>query len=925
MGLLMKLKNGDTSLKSLKFGNDRPGGGDSGQPYIQTSIEGQAENTSIDGDGIIRGGLTAPSRALEDSTRLTKYLFDFRNPNGLLFTVKQNLLSRIAAKPETATGPAYGGFSQSRTVLGFGSEVTDSFTEGNGAFNEGIYTPLSTIIQAQVGYLGQHLNKMGLDPTGNFENAAIKKYGDVVFEKNKADRNGQGPIRSIIPFNLIRREQRAGRQLERAQLQQSRAENRAIDEQNRRPEDRGILFGYSTEQQIQESTTPESLRRINKRLEKWDAYRDQQTQKRLDKKNAKVENAEANKQLASQRVGESYEENFQEVYYDNRLLNLWDSKGLNPANPIGVIDSVIYSYGGGPNSAVGIGQTNINFATLNDGITPARTGYSGLDPYNGDYRYSTNNPIIYSTLNIFGDPTNPNSVTLKYLNNNPSVTERQMFGLTNENYLIDRDNSENLQPWLNGNYVRSLTGIVIDSDVSNNVVASTWNGSDFTSEELNKTSELKQDFRRKLVSDQTKSFIAKSPDYLQNNFQNRFNIGKNNDPGQRGDRSDYVAGKKDIRTGKILGAVDTINTIPVYRSDKGDLSLTDKYKEVEDFCEFKFAILDTISNGNDKFYLHFRAYLDGFKDDYKAKYNNISYLGRGEEFFKYGGYSRDISFNFKVVALSKQELLPLYRKLNFLASSLAPSYTKKGYMGGTITEVTVGSYLFNQPGIITSMNISVPEESPWEIGIVNDRTVNTTTRNTNLIALEKQIERAKKLGKTQEVQRLQQQADQLEENVQISDFRDPSTQVMPYMVEVSINFTPIHNFRVQAQYGDSSTIMTRDELEKNITDKVNNIDNNTYGIERYINLINKISDGYVNTETPLDNGSIKSQTLDQKGEIDRFGLPPEEVAPSDTTSPPPGTGTVLSNQPSSPLLGNLQQQAGLQDPTGPGSGVISYP
>ena len=31
MGLLIKLKNGDTSLKSLKFGNDRPGGGDSGQ------------------------------------------------------------------------------------------------------------------------------------------------------------------------------------------------------------------------------------------------------------------------------------------------------------------------------------------------------------------------------------------------------------------------------------------------------------------------------------------------------------------------------------------------------------------------------------------------------------------------------------------------------------------------------------------------------------------------------------------------------------------------------------------------------------------------------------------------------------------------------------------------------------------------------
>ena len=883
MGLLIKLNNGDTSLKSLKFGQDRPGGGDSGQPYVQTSIKGQAENTAIDGDGIIRGGLTAPSRALEDVTRLSKYLFDFKNPNGLLFTVKQNLLSRIAAKPETATGPAYGGFTKSRTVLGFGSEVNDAFTEGNGAFNEGIYTPLSTIMQAQVGYLGQHVNKMGLDPTGNFPDASIKKYSDVVFEKNKAERNGQGPIRSIIPFNLIRKEQQAGRQLERASLQQSRAENKAIDEQNRTAEDRGILFGFATEEEIQGSLTPKALERGNKRLEKWDAYRDRQTQKRLDKKNAKVENAEANKQLASGNVEKSYEENFQEVYYDNRLLNLWDSKGLNPSNPIGVIDSIIYSYGGGPNSALGIGQTDIKFSTLNDGITPARTGYSGNDPYFRDYNYSTNNPVIYSTLNMFGDTTNPTSVSLKYLTLNPFATFEQMFG--SKDYLEIRDNSEDIEP-STSNYIRG-SGYVKDSD-NNNPIALTFGQGEIISQIPNKTSETKQDFRKTLVGPSSQTFISKSPDYVNNNYQKRFNLGKNNDPGQRGDRRDYVTGKKEIGTGKILGAVDTINTIPVYKSDKGDLSLTDKYKEVEDFCEFKFAILDTISNSNDKFYLHFRALLNGFSDKYGAKYNSIKYLGRGEEFHKYGGYSRDISFGFKVVASSKQELLPLYRKLNFLASSLAPSYTRKGYMGGTITEVTVGSYLFNQPGIITSMDIKIPDETPWEIGITDGRTVNVEN----------------------------------DDNLLISDFKDPSTQVMPYMVEVSINFTPIHNFRVQAQYGDSSTIMTRDELEKNITDKVNNIDNNEYGIEKYINLLNKISDGYVNTEIPLDNGSVKSQTLEQKGEISRFGLPPEEVASPDTNSSPPGTGTVLSNQPSSPLLGNLQQQAGLQDP---GSIISIYP
>ena len=38
MGLFSKLQNGDTVLKSLKFGNDRPGGGNSGQPYIKNPL-----------------------------------------------------------------------------------------------------------------------------------------------------------------------------------------------------------------------------------------------------------------------------------------------------------------------------------------------------------------------------------------------------------------------------------------------------------------------------------------------------------------------------------------------------------------------------------------------------------------------------------------------------------------------------------------------------------------------------------------------------------------------------------------------------------------------------------------------------------------------------------------------------------------------
>ena len=38
-------------------------------------------------------------------------------------------------------------------------------------------------------------------------------------------------------------------------------------------------------------------------------------------------------------------------------------------------------------------------------------------------------------------------------------------------------------------------------------------------------------------------------------------------------------------------------------------------------------------------------------------------------------------------------------------------------MQGNIARLTVGGYLFNQLGIIKGISYSIPEESPWEIGI----------------------------------------------------------------------------------------------------------------------------------------------------------------------------------------------------------------
>jgi hypothetical protein len=104
-------------------------------------------------------------------------------------------------------------------------------------------------------------------------------------------------------------------------------------------------------------------------------------------------------------------------------------------------------------------------------------------------------------------------------------------------------------------------------------------------------------------------------------------------------------------------------------------------------------------------------------DTYGATWNGFNYLGRSEQFYTYGGYTRNVSLSWTVAAQSKQELIPMYKKLNYLASSLTGDYSDNGYMRGNLVQLTIGGYLYEQPGIITSLTYDVPSESPWEIGI----------------------------------------------------------------------------------------------------------------------------------------------------------------------------------------------------------------
>jgi hypothetical protein len=157
---------------------------------------------------------------------------------------------------------------------------------------------------------------------------------------------------------------------------------------------------------------------------------------------------------------------------------------------------------------------------------------------------------------------------------------------------------------------------------------------------------------------------------------------------------------------------------------------------------------DTIEIGKNDIPVVFRAFLTGLQDNHSAEYSPFRYTGRGENFYTYNGFTRELSFNFKIAAQSRSEMRPLYRKLNFLLSQLYPDYRSgTGFMRAPMIKVTIGDYIVAQPGFLKSMNITVPDDSPWEIA-----------------------------------------------NNQEGTNADSDMYQLPHVLDVACSFTPIHNF-----------------------------------------------------------------------------------------------------------------------------------
>ena len=227
-----------------------------------------------------------------------------------------------------------------------------------------------------------------------------------------------------------------------------------------------------------------------------------------------------------------------------------------------------------------------------------------------------------------------------------------------------------------------------------------------------------RDFRQ-TIKNQLPGFSSglASTDYRAFNREKTYNTGN---PGQKDLNRSNPYGPVTFNNVPTNLTSDLVNLTPLYTSETVNNST-----EQSDLIKFTIAVVDN-NDPSQKTFIHFRAFLDSFSDNFAATWDSFKYVGRGESFYRYGGFNRGVSLGFKVHCQSRQEQRPMYQKLNYLASVTAPDYSDGGFMRGNYIYLTVGDWLVNVPGILNGISINVPTDSPWEIarnqtgGVQND-------------------------------------------------------------------------------------------------------------------------------------------------------------------------------------------------------------
>jgi hypothetical protein len=657
-----------TNLKSLKYGHDRPGGGDSAQPYIQTDVDNpvstlsyairnpalkrfleqaskasdklkigafdvdkviSSAGTFIDksvklDDGFVRGGtIGALDASVTDTIRIGKFLTDL--PKGTLFIAKQVGLQLSNPRLEVRKGVKavlndIFSFNPARVGNALGT-LTGGLLEPTRIYNLGI----NTLAQVPVNAFGGHIVRHGLLPI-----QSDKTNYESIVEFNNKDNNRLVELTS--KFDL-------GDRVPNAPL---RGNKLIIDNYLGGP-DSAYGIGWTT---IHRKINTEDKSKINFAVSQSNIF--------AGKSRDKTGNVGAPIDINYYNtlgVSKFYFSGSREIKKYTHI----DDK--NPNQKPQELDLATYAVlYNNPPKPIAIGNVSANVTIYTPSLPVAKSSYA-------------NYKKIIDSKQLLPD---------RYISNLPVSTAygSTIIQLPVNGFGIYGDNARGLADPIVTNYpiYRGTEGDIIAIKIP-------WN----------------KVFRENRIGD-----FGRQNSYLKTKISG--------------------STKVIIPTTKP-GRADSINLTPIFQETKYFGKDSIKFNtngpggtfNIRDLVKFR---IQAVKNNNPDLsnFMVFRALLTNLTDNVDAEWSDIKYVGRGNPFYIYNGFSRKIQIGFKVAALSAEEMQPMYSKLNYLMSTLMPEYVNNA-MQGNLHRMTIGNYFDGQLGIINSLSYTVPNDSPWEIAL----------------------------------------------------------------------------------------------------------------------------------------------------------------------------------------------------------------
>ena len=698
----MSLLDLKTDLKSLKYGNDQPGGGNSGQPYQKVDINtvdsgfNRLRMTKFD-DGLVRGGVVgAANAAVVDTLRIGKFLKDF--PKGPLFIVKQVGLQLSNPKLEAKKG-----------VSGF------SNTEQTRIYNLGI----NTIAQVPVGAFGIHFNRHGVLPVQDDQT----KYLAVAQFNNTEQNNrlsilrtrfniGDGEGNNQPSFYNARQRRAVGQAISGLQLRfgvitkpkpigfLNANKELTIDRYMGGP---GSVYGIGATTLLR-TTFTEDRTKIDLAIEQ-------------SKKHVSILLREGHSNLYP--ITTNYNSSkFRSTPFDESLKD--------GANLRSTLDITVASNSDTGSAAIKNGVRSIDAnINLREGkfLKLSNKANSDLNP-----EFFLDN---YQKISSESDNQPPTLIGYNQVNNYPNVVLLANNSKRNISYADANKNAQNGKFTRFTNYTSSsLAKLKFDNNIKD-------------TSGLNELDKLKQYSGKTtwtpLNGNPSRTANVKADLGLSKLDRSiptgSINIDNNAIPYTTPTLKKYAELRKKVDEGTSI-VQDTYTTNGVdfekFATTKVNISrndpylfyigseLVNKFKRTndrnvdEDTLALKFMPLDPFT-GNVLRTLKFLGYITDYSENYDSSWNNVKYAGRNENFYIFNEFKRTATVGFNIPCFNPKELEQKHCDMSELASVLAGKYQDNLLLGGIITRLKVGRYINDQPGIITNLSFSPIQDSSWDL------------------------------------------------------------------------------------------------------------------------------------------------------------------------------------------------------------------